>query len=495
MPIAEYACVFVRPPTERLGAAVHLVGAIPGFMAGAEGELDLHHCAATGYLAAVVRAVPEAFTAAAVARLAFWAARAGARSFPVQALPEPDRERFRAELRLCEQNVTGTTLGQVPDVARRLFRSLGVASPAPAAVARPVLAVDLDGPGAQGIGYRPESHALFVAGTLAPPVGDQLVLSLREQGASAPVGGWATVVEVRRREDAAPGRPAGFTLRIEGPAALHELLARRTRSRPEREVRAAPRYPVKAPVRVTATAVLGRVASPPPASRAPAPRARVEYASDQELAADWIENLSHGGAFVRTPSPLAVGAEVALELVLPEGVRLEAKAVVVFADNKGMGVRFVLSEAQDRTLSAVIARISARPRRALIVDDDVFARRVLGDALTSRGFEVLTAADGESALRTLMDELLTLDLFVTDLAMPGLSGEALIRTIRKAGGESELTIVAVSARLGPEAERVLEAAGADAVLDKALGPELVAQASDAALERKRLVERERADAA
>jgi hypothetical protein len=34
-------------------------------------------------------------------------------------------------------------------------------------------------------------------------------------------------------------------------------------------------------------------------------------------------------------------------------------------------------------------------------------------------------------------------------------------------------------------EMKLESAGADAVLDKALGPELIAQAADAALERKR----------
>jgi hypothetical protein len=38
----------------------------------------------------------------------------------------------------------------------------------------------------------------------------------------------------------------------------------------------------------------------------------------------------------------------------------------------------------------------------------------------------------------------------------------------------------------PGLEPRLESAGADAVLDKALGPELVAQAADAVLERKRL---------
>jgi CheY-like chemotaxis protein len=68
-----------------------------------------------------------------------------------------------------------------------------------------------------------------------------------------------------------------------------------------------------------------------------------------------------------------------------------------------------------------------------------------------------------------------------------MDGEAFVRTIRGVGGEADLAIVVASGRLEPGTEERLEAAGVDAVLDKALGPELVAQAADAALERKRLV--------
>jgi CheY-like chemotaxis protein len=118
---------------------------------------------------------------------------------------------------------------------------------------------------------------------------------------------------------------------------------------------------------------------------------------------------------------------------------------------------------------------------------------MLSDALGARGFEVLVAEDAGAGLRVLAEEVLALDLLVTDVRMPGTDGEAFIRTIRTAGGEAELAIVAVSGRLEPGDEERLEAAGADAVLDKALGPELVAQAADAVLERKRVVEH--ADAA
>jgi CheY-like chemotaxis protein len=256
-------------------------------------------------------------------------------------------------------------------------------------------------------------------------------------------------------------------------------------------VRAAPRHRVAAPATVTplphGEGALPAIVPPRP------PRARLEYATDQELAADWIENLSQGGAFVRTPTPLLRGTELLLEIALPDGARLEAHALVVFVNDRGMGTRFVLSPEADELLAATITRISARPRRALVVDDDALVRAMLSDALSARGFEVMTATCGEAGLRTLAEELLALDLLVTDVCMPGMDGEEFVRKIRGAGGEVDLAIVVASGRLGPGVEERLEAAGADAVLDKALGPELVAQAADAALERKRLVLR--ADAA
>ncbi|HEX9051365.1 MAG TPA: response regulator [Anaeromyxobacter sp.] len=499
MSATDYACVFVHPPRARLPAAERLVRALPSYLGSPEGECDLHRHAATGYLAAVVRAPAAAFSPDALARLGFWTARLGARGFLVGALPEADRARFAAELARCEEAVKATPLAQLADVARRFFQGFG--SPPPRDAAPPALVIDLDGPGGHGVRYRPDRRALFVAGPLAPPRGDQLTVALRDRNVPAPVEGWATVVEVCPRERATAGCPAGFTLRIEGPTALHELLAGRARAQPGGldEVRAAPRFPVKAPVKVTpaAPAAVAPIGAVKPvevaAPRRPPPRARVAYASDQELAADWIENLSQGGAFVRTPGPLPEGTEVVLELALPDGARLEARGVVAFVNTKGMGIRFVLSPEQDEVLSAAIARISARPRRALVVDDDALIRMVLADALVARGFEILCAEDGESGLRILSEELLTLDLLVTDVCMPWMDGETFIRTIRKAGGEAELAIVAVSGVTGPGFEEKILAAGADAVLEKSLGPELIAQAADAALERKRQVQQ--ADAA
>jgi CheY-like chemotaxis protein len=148
-------------------------------------------------------------------------------------------------------------------------------------------------------------------------------------------------------------------------------------------------------------------------------------------------------------------------------------------------VRFTLDAEAETALQAAIAHLSARPRRAVVVDDDGPIRRMLADALAERGFEVVTASDAADGLRIISEELLGLDLLLTDVFMPGMDGEEFVRTIRTVGGETDLAIVVATGKMDMATERLLEAAGADAVLDKALGAELIAQAADAALERKR----------
>jgi CheY-like chemotaxis protein len=488
MSTVDYACVFVRAAGERLVAAERFVLSFPHLFADALVELDLAYRVPVRFLVATLRFSPKAvrFSPAIRERLAFWAARAGGRASPLSAMSEKDAAAFRASFEACELKVKGIVPGNLFEATGRLFGDAGAPASRRRSVAdRPTLAMDVGGPGWEGASYRSEARTLFVAAPIAPPVGDELAVLVRVPGSDRPVAGRATVVDVRTQEQAAPGKPAGYALEIAGaPPALHDALARHAPAPGPEDGRAAPRFAVKAPVRVLALPA-GPASERPAAPPAPPARATIAYASDEELHADFVENLSQGGAFVRSSHPLPLGTDVVLELRLPNGADLRADAKVVFVNESGMGVKFTLDAENDAALSAAIAQMSARPRRALVVDDDVLVCRMLADALEQRGFEVLTAHDGASGLRTLSEELLALDLLVTDVRMPGMDGEQFVRTIRTAGGETELAIVAVTARLDPGLEPRLEAAGADAVLDKALGVELVAQAADAVLERKR----------
>ncbi len=480
----DFACVFVRASGDRLLAAERLVCGFPHLFGGALREVDLAYRTSSRYLVAVLRFDAARYDERLAARLAFWAARAGGRASPLDGMAAGERQAFDAHLELCEQKLKGVRAAELFERTAQLFNDVG-APPArrrnPAD--RPMMALDVGGSGFEGVTYQPERRELFVAAPMAPPAGDELLVVFRLPGVDKPVATKAHVASVRTAAEQAPGRPAGFALALP-PAAqvIHDALARHAPAT-SAEVRAAPRFQVKAPVKVLVPA------HPEGAAPAPAPapaRAVIEYATDQELEADFIENLSQGGAFIRSSNPQPVGATLALDFRLPNGAELKASAVVAFSNANGMGVRFTLDAESDAVLQAAIAHISARARRALVVDDDALVRRMMADALADRGFEVITATDGQDGLRVLSEELLALDLLLTDVQMPGMDGEQFVQMIRRAGGEADLAIVVVSGKLEPGQEPRLEAAGADAVLDKALGPELVAQAADAVLERKRL---------
>lgn len=65
----------------------------------------------------------------------------------------------------------------------------------------------------------------------------------------------------------------------------------------------------------------------------------------------------------------------------------------------------------------------------LLVEDDAAVRAALQRMLASNGYSVLTAADGEAAIR-LASEVHT-DLVLTDVAMPGLNGRETAERIRE----------------------------------------------------------------
>jgi two-component system KDP operon response regulator KdpE len=79
-------------------------------------------------------------------------------------------------------------------------------------------------------------------------------------------------------------------------------------------------------------------------------------------------------------------------------------------------------------------------RRILVVDNEPQILRVLSRSLTSEGYEIRVASDGEEALAALSEW--TPDLVITDLAMPKMDGLELCRRLRTF---SSIPIVVLSA--------------------------------------------------
>ena len=81
---------------------------------------------------------------------------------------------------------------------------------------------------------------------------------------------------------------------------------------------------------------------------------------------------------------------------------------------------------------ATTASIAAR---ILVVEDETAIRELMRSALTSAGYEVKTASDGEDALAKMAQPNAEVDLLVCDVMMPRMSGPDLIRTLRAKNGE------------------------------------------------------------
>lgn len=83
--------------------------------------------------------------------------------------------------------------------------------------------------------------------------------------------------------------------------------------------------------------------------------------------------------------------------------------------------------------------------RVLAVDDDPAILRTLGINLRARGYDVLIAADGRSALQAIADD--APDVVLLDLGLPDVDGVAVLRGLRES---SEVPVIVVSARTGSE---------------------------------------------
>lgn len=105
-----------------------------------------------------------------------------------------------------------------------------------------------------------------------------------------------------------------------------------------------------------------------------------------------------------------------------------------------------------------------RPPRILVVDDDRRVVELLDLALSAHGFQVLTANDGEEALRQALDE--RPDLVVLDVRLPRKGGLDVCEAIRRDPEDGGVPIILVSASAETETRIQGFARGADDYMGK-----------------------------
>ena len=124
------------------------------------------------------------------------------------------------------------------------------------------------------------------------------------------------------------------------------------------------------------------------------------------------------------------------------------------------------------------------PQRILVVDDDKSIIKVLRGYLEQSGYQVLTAADGETALHMLRRE--RPDLVILDLMMPNLDGWEVTRIVRADRVLAATPIIMLTARVEDTDKIVGLELGADDYVTKPFNAREVVARVNALLRRTRL---------
>ena len=107
--------------------------------------------------------------------------------------------------------------------------------------------------------------------------------------------------------------------------------------------------------------------------------------------------------------------------------------------------------------------------RILTVDDSASMRALLNHALTSQGFDVSQAEDGEVALEWLA--LNEVDVVITDINMPRLDGFGLIEKLRQGNRHRDRPILVLTTESSEEKKARARNAGATGWIVKPFDPE------------------------
>jgi two-component system chemotaxis response regulator CheY len=105
----------------------------------------------------------------------------------------------------------------------------------------------------------------------------------------------------------------------------------------------------------------------------------------------------------------------------------------------------------------------------MIIDDSASLRQVVGIALTSAGYDVLEACDGQDALDKLTG--IKIHLMLCDVNMPNLDGISFLKALRQNPSYKFTPVIMLTTEAGEDKKKEGQAAGARAWVVKPFKPE------------------------
>src|ERR671925_639030 len=134
--------------------------------------------------------------------------------------------------------------------------------------------------------------------------------------------------------------------------------------------------------------------------------------------------------------------------------------------------RLMPTEARNHLLDGLVKLLTERPmecspkedafrtngrRTILVVEDEANMLRLLERVLSRRGYQVLTAADGEEAIEVHRSHKDTIDIILLDLGLPRISGLDVLVKLRSEN--PDVKIVIATGYLEPDLSSEIERAG------------------------------------
>jgi two-component system chemotaxis response regulator CheY len=110
-------------------------------------------------------------------------------------------------------------------------------------------------------------------------------------------------------------------------------------------------------------------------------------------------------------------------------------------------------------------------RTVLVVDDSGTARMIIKQCLSIIGLQgktFLEAGNGRDAIEILKDK--SVDMVVTDLNMPVMDGESLLREIKGSSAWKKIPVIVITSSSNDAREKTLREVGAEAVVSKPVNP-------------------------
>lgn len=112
-------------------------------------------------------------------------------------------------------------------------------------------------------------------------------------------------------------------------------------------------------------------------------------------------------------------------------------------------------------------------KKILIVDDSASVRQMVEATLKSKGYAVIAANDGQSALDTC--KMQQFDFVLTDQNMPRMDGLTLIKSLRQLAQYARTPIVVLTTEAGDDMKVKGKAAGATGWMVKPFDPDKLLQ--------------------